>query len=36
MNQTFFGSGGRNESNRYLLDGIGQKEIFHEIDVHHV
>ena len=35
-NQTFLASGGRNESNRYQLAGIGQKKIFHELDVHHV
>ena len=36
MNKTFFGSGGRNQSNRHLLAGIGEKKIFHELDVHHV
>ena len=36
MNQTFLGSGCRNESNRYLLAGIGQKKIFNELDVHNV
>ena len=30
------GSGRRNESNRYQLAGIGEKKIFHELDVHHV
>ena len=30
------GSGGRNESNRHLLAGIGEKKIFHELEVHHV
>ena len=30
------GSGDRNESNRHLLAGIGQKKIFHELEVHHV
>ena len=35
-NQTFLGSGSRNESNRHLLAGIGEKKIFHEPDVHHV
>ena len=35
-NKTFFGSGGRNQSNRHLLAGIGEKKIFHELDVHHV
>ena len=32
----FLGSGGRNESNRHLLAGIGEKKIFHELEVHHV
>ena len=27
---------GRNESNSYELAAIGEKKIFHEIDVHHV
>ena len=31
-----FRSGGRNESNRHLLAGIGEKKIFHELDVDHV
>ena len=35
-NQTFLGSGGRNESNSYQLAGIGEKKIFHKLDVHHV
>ena len=35
-NQTFLGSGGRNESNRHLLAGIGEKKIFHGLEVHHV
>ena len=35
-NQTFLGSVGRNESNSNLLAGIGEKKIFHELDVHHV
>ena len=26
---------GRNESKRHLLAGIGQKKIYHELDVHH-
>ena len=30
------GSGGRNESNSLQLAGIGEKKIFHELDVHHV
>ena len=29
-------SGGRNESNIHQLAGIGEKKIFHELDVHHV
>ena len=29
-------SGGRNESNGHQLAGIGEKKIFHELDVHHV
>ena len=35
-NQTFLGSGGRNESNSHQLARIGQRKIFHELDVHHV
>ena len=34
--QNIFGSGDRNESNRHLLAGIGEKKIFHELEVHHV
>ena len=34
--QTFLGSGGRNESNSHQLARIGGKKIFHEVDVHHV
>ena len=30
------GSEGRNESNRHLLARIGEKKIFHELEVHHV
>ena len=30
------GSGGRNESNSHVLARIGEKKIFHELDVHHV
>ena len=30
------GSGGRNEPNSHRLAGIGEKKIFHELDVHHV
>ena len=32
----FLGSGGRNESNSHELAAIGEKKIFHELDVHHV
>ena len=35
-NQTFLGSGGRNESNGNQLARIGDKRIFHEHEVHHV
>ena len=34
--QTFLGSGGRNESNSYQLARIGEKKIFHELEVHHL
>ena len=30
------GSGGLNESNSHELAGIGEKKIFHELDVHHI
>ena len=30
------GSGGRNESNSHHVARIGEKRIFHELDVHHV
>ena len=30
------GSRGRNESNSHRLAGIGERKIFHEVDVHHV
>ena len=30
------GSGGQNESNSHQLARIGEKKIFHELDVHHV
>ena len=30
------GSGGRDESNSHQLARIGEKKIFHELDVHHV
>ena len=29
-------SGGRNESNRHQVARIGEKKIFHELDIHHV
>ena len=32
----FLGSGGRNQSNRHLLAGIGEKKVFHELEVHNV
>ena len=32
----FFGSGCQNESNSHQLARIGEKKIFHEVDVHHV
>ena len=32
----FLGSGGRNESIRHLLAGMGDKKIFHELEEHHV
>ena len=35
-NQTFLGSGGRNESNSHQLVRIGERKSFHEPDVHHV
>ena len=35
-NQTFLGSGGRNEANSNQLARIGQKKIFHELEVHQV
>ena len=35
-NQTFLGSGGRNESNTHQFARVGEKKIFHELDVHHV
>ena len=30
------GSGGRNEPNSHQLARIGEKKMFHEVDVHHV
>ena len=36
INQTFLDSGGRIESNSHQLARIGEEEIFHELDVHHV
>ena len=35
-NQTFLGSGARNDSSSNQLAPIGEKKIFHELDVHHV
>ena len=35
-NQTFLGSGGRNESNSNQLARIREQKIFPELDVHHV
>ena len=35
-NQTFLGSGGRKESNSQMFARIGEKKIFHQLDVHHV
>ena len=35
-NQTFLGSAGRNESNSHQLARIGEKKIFHQLDVHYV
>ena len=35
-NHLFLGSGGQNESNNHQLPRIGEKKIFHELDVHHV
>ena len=35
-NQTFLGSAGQNESKCQKLSRIGEKKIFHELDVHHV
>ena len=32
----FLGSGCQNESNSHQLARIGEKRIFHELDVHHV
>ena len=33
---TFWGSGGQNESNNHQLATIGEKKIFHQLDVNHV
>ena len=35
-NQTFLGSGDRNDFNSHQLARIGEKKIFHELDEHHV
>ena len=32
----FLASGGRNESNSHQLGRIGEKKIFHELDLHHL
>ena len=32
--QTFLGSAGQNESNSHQLARIGEKKIFHQLDVH--
>ena len=36
QDQTFLGSGARNDCKIHQLAGIGEKKIFHELDVHHV
>ena len=35
-NQTFLGSGGRNDSKTAQFARIGEKKLFDELDVHHV
>ena len=35
LESNVLGSGGRNESNSHQLAKIGEKKIFHELDVHH-
>ena len=35
-NQAFLGSGGLNDTNSHHLTRMGDKKIFHELDVHHV
>ena len=35
-NHLFLGSGCQNESNSHQLPGMGEKKIFHELDVHHL
>ena len=35
-NQTFLGSGGRNDSNTNQFARISEKKNFHELDIHHV
>ena len=32
----FLGSGCQDESNSHQLAGVGEKKIFHELDVHHI
>ena len=35
-NQTFLGSGGRNDSNTHQFARISEKQFFYKLDVHHV
>ena len=35
QNQTFLGSGDRNDSNTHQFARMGEKKIFDELDVHH-
>ena len=35
-NHLFFGSGCQNESNSHQLARVGEKKMFHELDVHHI
>ena len=36
LESNVLGSEGQNESNTHQLAGMGEKKIFHELDVHHV
>ena len=36
LESNVLGSEGQNESNSHELAPIGEKKIFHELDVHHV